>query len=504
MLRCLYQIAVAFLLLPCLVASAALAERQGEKKGGMVVVAISSSRSSEAGLVPLRFANDDAARFLEAMALANSDEKVARYLLKEASFADLERSLHDILATEDPEKLVLYYSGHATPNGLHLRDRVLARDRFLNLVQRFPGKTKVVVLDACFAGSLTAKGIKPAEEFAVPTLTLEEPEGTVFLAATSDRAYAFESEQLQGSIFTHYLVEGLYGEADGDDDSFVTVDELYQYVFQKSRLATISPSGATQDPSFSSRLHGQGAVVVAQPRAKAGQIQLGPEVEGRVVIASTNGLGLMQIEKAAGKIQEVRLPASTYLLRFFRGREVAETRVSVEREKVTVASLEGLRWRRVAPVVSTAKGASPWIGIGEFGLAAVAPERKSVGPIIGFFLQRRLSSGRGFGYLIGGEGFYLDLGLPESQKKRAGGAGYLGLWARIERNLEMTAALGQQVIDAEPRSVWTPVGRLSLGTIFDGTPALGLDVAAQISSVPLDTGRSRIAVLPSLLIGFRF
>ncbi len=41
------------------------------------------------------------------------------------------------------------------------------------------------------------------------------------------------------SLFTHFLVKGLEGEADIDSDGRITVDELYDYAFdQISRVTT--------------------------------------------------------------------------------------------------------------------------------------------------------------------------------------------------------------------------------------------------------------------------
>jgi hypothetical protein len=59
-------------------------------------------------------------------------------------------------------------------------------------------------------------------------------------------------------LFTHFLVEGLEGEADQDGDGRITVDELYDYAYEKVKLAT-----PKQTPSkFSSKQ--QGEIVLRQ------------------------------------------------------------------------------------------------------------------------------------------------------------------------------------------------------------------------------------------------
>jgi len=47
-----------------------------------------------------------------------------------------------------------------------------------------------------------------------------------------------ESEILQHGVFTHFLLEGLKGKADMDNDSLITVDEVYSYVSDQVPKAT--------------------------------------------------------------------------------------------------------------------------------------------------------------------------------------------------------------------------------------------------------------------------
>jgi pSer/pThr/pTyr-binding forkhead associated (FHA) protein len=69
--------------------------------------------------------------------------------------------------------------------------------------------------------------------------------GRVVITASSTMEYAFEGDQpadtreLAPSVFTSALVEGLQtGDADRDQDGLVTLDELYDYVYDKVRAAT--------------------------------------------------------------------------------------------------------------------------------------------------------------------------------------------------------------------------------------------------------------------------
>ena len=62
--------------------------------------------------------------------------------------------------------------------------------------------------------------------------------GRVVLTATTSTQYAWEGDQLIGqadnSVFTHHLIQGLRtGEADADADGRITLDELYNYVYEQ-------------------------------------------------------------------------------------------------------------------------------------------------------------------------------------------------------------------------------------------------------------------------------
>src|SRR5690606_12196662 len=97
-----------------------------------------------------------------------------------------------------------------------------------------------------------------------PVAEFDEPSGSVFLAATSGSDLAFEIEELGGSLFTHHLVAGLYGQGDANGDGLVTIEELYQHVYREMHLGSMTlPVPQIQKPEYKTALRGQGALVVA-------------------------------------------------------------------------------------------------------------------------------------------------------------------------------------------------------------------------------------------------
>ena len=105
----------------------------------------------------------------------------------------------------------------------------------------------VLLLDCCFGGAF-AQGVRVRAGGSVNVLDsfvggkLGGGRGRAVITASSAMEYAFEGGQLTGdtgrgpSVFTRAVVDGLAsGEADRDEDGWVSLDELYDYVFDKVR-----------------------------------------------------------------------------------------------------------------------------------------------------------------------------------------------------------------------------------------------------------------------------
>lgn len=102
----------------------------------------------------------------------------------------------------------------------------------------------VVLLDCCYAGAFDRSLIARAGT----DVGIEEHfggRGRAVITASSAVEYAFEDGQLTDvsgagqSVFTRALVEGLAtGDADRDQDGYVGLDELYEYVYDRVREVT--------------------------------------------------------------------------------------------------------------------------------------------------------------------------------------------------------------------------------------------------------------------------
>jgi formylglycine-generating enzyme required for sulfatase activity/uncharacterized caspase-like protein len=171
--------------------------------------------------------------------------------------------------------LVLYFSGHGVRDELgalylavkntirtRLRSTAIKSDYIREAMDQSRSKRQVLILDCCNSGAF-APGTKAATGASIGTATaFDSGYGRIILTASDSTQFAWEGDKVIGntdnSLFTHYLVEGLKGAADLDGDGRITVDELYDYAYEKVRLAT-----PKQTPSkFSNKQ--QGEIVLRQ------------------------------------------------------------------------------------------------------------------------------------------------------------------------------------------------------------------------------------------------
>jgi len=139
----------------------------------------------------------------------------------------------------------LYFA--ATNTKLRLLGATALAANFVNRKMNQSRSRRIVLfLDCCYAGAFQ-RGMAPR---AGTELDLQERfggRGRAVITASGALEYAFEDQQLaegsepQTSVFTTAMVRGLAsGEADRDQDGYVGLDELYDYVYDAVRSVTTS------------------------------------------------------------------------------------------------------------------------------------------------------------------------------------------------------------------------------------------------------------------------
>lgn len=235
---------------------------------------IVGSDRGEPGEIALRFAERDARRVQDVLLALGGFEAVNTTLLVGS---DAETVRDAIITVNDRVRsalalpgtevmLFVYYSGHADADALHLGDSRLGLDELARLVRGSAASFRMLVVDACQSGSLTRrKGGRITAPFAITEERIAG-EGLALLTASAANEDAQESDELEGSFFTHALVTGLLGAADRDRDGNVVLEEAYRYAYEATLRNTSRTAFGIQHPTFSYDLHGQGHLVLTRLR----------------------------------------------------------------------------------------------------------------------------------------------------------------------------------------------------------------------------------------------
>ena len=172
----------------------------------------------------------------------------------------------------------VYYSGHGIPDmatdgsqDIYLfpydARKELVRDRGYSLNKLYAdlnslnAKSVTVILDACFSGSSrqtvtyesenisNEKGIR----ISMPQMTNRpwdsNPNFRVFTSSTEDQT-SLGYDQSQSGLFTYFLATGLQGDADGDGDGIIRLNELVDYVKTNVTNESLKIRGGEQSPQF--------------------------------------------------------------------------------------------------------------------------------------------------------------------------------------------------------------------------------------------------------------
>jgi hypothetical protein len=276
--------------------------------------------------VTLRYAEQDATRLYDVLKDLGGFHPENMVLLKHESAATVRRALiamNDRLrvaagGTPSQAVLVVYYSGHADGSALHLGDSLFELGELEQLVRGSSSAFRLLVLDSCHAGALTRK--KGGQSAPPVPIRVEERlagEGAVVLAASAADEDAQESDEIKSSFFTHYLVSGLVGAADTNNDGMVTLEEAYAYTYESTLRASSRTFAGAQHPSFRYELRGQGALVltvVGADRKDRGLLQF-PDGRSYLVLQDgANGPVVAEVG-VSDRARRVDLRAGRYFVR---------------------------------------------------------------------------------------------------------------------------------------------------------------------------------------------
>ncbi len=297
--------------------------------------------------VPLRYARSDAehvARVLERLGgIAPADE----ILLLDADDAALRKAFRAIEgriraahATHRAE-LILYYSGHSDEEGLLLHGTHLSYQELRRWLETVDAQVRIAIVDSCSSGALTRpKGGQRAPPFLVDTSSAVK--GHAILTSSAADEASQESDRIGASFFTHFLVSGLRGAADANQDGKVTVNEAYQFAFTETLARTERTRSGAQHPTYDIQLAGSGDVVVTDLRGTDAILVFPEAAAGRYFVRDREGRLVAELRKVAGRPIELGVDSGAYRVVREDGGRLAEAQLTIASGGRATMPVEGL------------------------------------------------------------------------------------------------------------------------------------------------------------------
>lgn len=269
----------------------------------------------------LRWAEQDAARVARVLVELGRFKPERVRVLKGAEPEEVLETIRRLAAEARASEpagslIVVFYSGHADGKHLLMGDQRLAIADIKQAMDRSPAEVGLLILDACNAGAATrTKGGRSAPSF-LRFDDIHRSRGRIILASAAAHELAQESDEIGSSVFTHYLISGLRGEADTSHDRRVNLAELYRYVYDRTVAETVDSAPGVQHPSFSYDLKGEGSIVLTDLNSGASGIMLPEAAEGRFLLFDrANKAVVAEVDKRAGERRLVPVWPGRYTIK---------------------------------------------------------------------------------------------------------------------------------------------------------------------------------------------
>jgi len=201
----------------------------------------------------LKFTDDDAYRFYSFLKSpeggALPDNQISILVDEAATRENILKAMRvNFLKADANDVVLLYFSGHGL-DGCFLPvdydgfNNKLRHEEVKQIFKQSKAKHKLCIADACHSGSLrydglAAKGPNPVTLDRYYRAFEETDGGIALLMSSKAEELSLEDHGLRQGVFTYYILKGLKGAADTNNDYIVSIKELYNYVFGRVREYT--------------------------------------------------------------------------------------------------------------------------------------------------------------------------------------------------------------------------------------------------------------------------
>lgn len=356
---------IAALSLAAALTAAASSARADDRTSATFALVIGSNASVDVDLAPLKYADDDAARYFDLFRLLGArttvlsrlDENTRRIHPQAAAEArepkksELDAALSTLegdvrQASQRGVETTVYvvFAGHGNvKNGrgyITLEDARITGADLASAFARLPATRIHLIVDAC-ASYFLAYGRGPGgkrralESFAqAPELASDARVG--LLLSTSSAHESHEWEAFQAGVFSHEVRSGLYGAADADGDGVVSYREIAAFVARAN--------AAVPNERFRPDVHAKpprgGGELLDLRSARSRRIEIDGRHAAHYFLEDARGVRVLDVHNAPGQTLAVVRPPPTSALFLRRVDDDRELAVPHSEDVVAVADLE--------------------------------------------------------------------------------------------------------------------------------------------------------------------
>ncbi len=208
-------------------------------------------------------------------------------------------------------EFIFYYSGHSDDEYILLGDEKISYENLRDTINGIDAHVRIAILDSCASGAFTRiKGGKKRLPFLMDSAY--DMRGFAVMTSSSASEASQESDLIQSSFFTHYLISGMRGAADMSQDGRITMNEAYQFAFNETLAQTTKTVSGPQHPFTDIQMSGTGDVVMTDVRRASVILVLGAEIFGQLFIHDKNDKLVVELTKPSGRRIELGLEEGEY------------------------------------------------------------------------------------------------------------------------------------------------------------------------------------------------
>ena len=200
---------------------------------------------------PAIYADKDAQYFHDyaAIKLGVPDNNIFTMINQDADRIEIKKAVKNWLlrmSVKDETDVYVFFAGHglASSDGSNmfllpydgdpelLEDSAIDRKQLFADIQAISPRSVTVFLDSCYSGGTRAGGTLVASLRPMTLLVQEQnvPDGFTILSAAKGDQTSQSLEEARHGLFSYFLMRGLEGDADANNDNQITAGELHSFV----------------------------------------------------------------------------------------------------------------------------------------------------------------------------------------------------------------------------------------------------------------------------------